>query len=114
MVGLWLIDCMLTYRSPHRQLKANRLLWPTPAVATMQMLATAGAADWRLSLWGNQERAHGGLTQLRYLLLYSAVSARLRTLRKAQRLIAVMVATGAILIGLGLAGGRRVGPEASP
>ncbi len=103
MAGLWLADCLLIRRSPWRELRGNRLIWPALAVAAAQTVATLLAADRSLSLWGSYERAQGLLTQLSYVLLFLVVSARLRTLEQARRLLATMVMTAVPLLALGLA-----------
>jgi O-antigen ligase/Tfp pilus assembly protein PilF len=103
MFGLWLLDCLLKLRKPWHEWKNNPLFWPTLAFAAAQILSTAAAEDWRLSLWGNYERSQGLLTLLSYALLFLLVSARLRRLDQAQRLVGAMVATAIPLFGLGLA-----------
>lgn len=103
MAGLWLVDNLLAWRPPWRELENNPLLWPVLAVAAVQILATALAVDRNLSLWGNYERSQGILTLLSYLLLFLIVSARLRTLAQARRLVVAMAATGIPLAGIGLA-----------
>ncbi len=103
MAGLWLTDCLLTRRSPWRELRRNPLLWPVLAMAAAQGMSTILAADRGLSLWGSYERAQGLLTQLSYLLLFLVVSARLRTPDQARRLLTAMAMTAVPLLGLGLA-----------
>ena len=103
MVGVWLVDCLLSWRSPRRDLSDNPLLWPALTVGAAQILATALAVDRGMSLWGSYERAQGVLTQSGYVLLFLLISARLRTLSQARRLMGTMVATGVPLVGLGLA-----------
>jgi tetratricopeptide (TPR) repeat protein len=103
MVGVWSAGCLLSWRSPRRDLRDNPLLWPALTVGAVQILATALAVDRGVSLWGSYERAQGALTQTCYVLLFLLISARLRTLSQARRLMATMVATGVPLVGLGLA-----------
>jgi putative inorganic carbon (HCO3(-)) transporter len=102
MAGIWLVDSLRGYRSIHSQLEGNPLLWPALGVAVTQMVATILAVDWRLALWGSYERSQGAITLLSYLLLFLVVTARLRTLPRARRLLAAMVLTSLPLIGLGL------------
>jgi O-antigen ligase/tetratricopeptide (TPR) repeat protein len=103
MAGLWLFDGLLRRRPPWRELQGNPLLWPLLALICAQVLATILAADRGLSLWGSYERAQGLLTLLSYALLFLVVSARLRTLDRARRLVAAMVAAAVPLVALGLA-----------
>ncbi|MCP4544179.1 MAG: tetratricopeptide repeat protein [Chloroflexi bacterium] len=103
MVGVWLADCLLNWRSPEHDLRDNPLLWPALTVGATQILATVLAVDRGMSLWGSYERAQGVLTQTSYVLLFLLISARLRTLSQAQRLMGAMVATGIPLLGLGMA-----------
>ncbi|MBN1135077.1 MAG: O-antigen ligase family protein, partial [Anaerolineae bacterium] len=103
MVGVWCADCLLTRRSPWRDLGRNPLLGPVLALAAIYLLATALAVDPGLGLWGSYERAQGLLTLLSYLLLFLVVSARLRTRAQIERLVGVVAATGVPLVGLGVA-----------
>jgi O-antigen ligase/Flp pilus assembly protein TadD len=103
MVGAWSAGCLLGWQSPGRGLRDNPLLWPALTVGAVQILATALAVDRGVSLWGSYERAQGALTQTGYVLLFLLISARLRTLSQARRLVGTMVATGVPLVGLGLA-----------
>jgi hypothetical protein len=103
LAGLWLVDGVRSRRFPWRDLRGNPLLWPALAFAATALLSTALAVDPHLSLWGSYERAQGAVTLLSYVLLFLVVSARLRTVEQARRLIVAMVATGVPLVALGLA-----------
>jgi O-antigen ligase/cytochrome c-type biogenesis protein CcmH/NrfG len=104
MAGVcWLVDRAVVRRTLWHDLRGNPLLWPTLAVAGAYGLATAGGIDPGLSLWGSHERCQGLLTLLSYLLLFLIVSSCLRTRVQAERLVGVLVATGAVLACLGLA-----------
>lgn len=103
MAAVWLAGCALRWRSPRRDLAGNRLLWPALGVAAALVLSTLLAEDRGLSLVGNYERAQGALTGLSYVLLFLVISARLRTMDQARRLVGAMVATAGPLIALGLA-----------
>ncbi|MCL7452198.1 MAG: tetratricopeptide repeat protein [Anaerolineae bacterium] len=103
LTGVWLADCLIRWRSPWRELRGNPLLWPALALAGVHVAATAFAADRGLSLWGSYERAQGALTLVSYVLLFLVVSARLRTLDQARRLLAALVFTAVPVTALGLA-----------
>ncbi|MBN1659021.1 MAG: O-antigen ligase family protein [Anaerolineae bacterium] len=103
LAGAWLADGLIGRRSPWRELEGNPLLWPAVALGGVQAAATAVAADRGLSLWGSYARAQGALTLLSYLLLFLVVSARLRTLAQARRLLTALVMAAVPLAGLGLA-----------
>ena len=103
MAGIWLVDCLVRGRSPWENLRRNPLLWPALAVASVQVLATALAIDRGLALWGSYERSQGMLTQISYILLFLIVSARLRGLAQARRLLSVMALTAAPLFVIGMA-----------
>jgi O-antigen ligase/Tfp pilus assembly protein PilF len=110
--GCWLVEGLVVRRRHRHNLRDNPLLWPTLAVAGACVLATAFGVDPGLSLWGSYERCQGLLTLLSYLLLYLIVSTRLRTRVQAERLVGVMVATGAALACIGLAQGLGWQPVA--
>ncbi len=103
MAGCWRVDCLMARRSPGHDLRDNPLLWPALALGGAWALATALAVDPGLSLWGSYERCQGLLTLLSYLLLFLIVSARLRTRLQIERLVGVIVATGAPLVCLAAA-----------
>jgi Flp pilus assembly protein TadD/O-antigen ligase len=107
LVAAWLADGLVARRAPWRELRPNPLLPPALALAAVQILAAAAAPDRGLSLWGSYERAQGLLTLLSYLILFLVVSARLRTLDRARRLIGAMAATAAPLVAL--AGAQALG-----
>jgi len=103
MAGCWLVDCLITRRAPWHDLRDNPLMWPTLAVGGVWALVTGLGVDPGLSLFGSYERSQGLLTLFSYLLLFLLVSARLRTRAQIERLVGVMVATGAPLVCLGVA-----------
>ena len=103
MVGVWLIDVLLSRVSLWRELRDNPLLFPATAVAVVQILATVAGVDRGLSLWGGSERAQGALTTVSYVLLFFVVAARLRDRDQARRLFAAIAVTAVLLIGLSLA-----------
>jgi O-antigen ligase len=94
---------VLVIVSPEDRPRGSAILWCVLAYAAAILVSTFVGWDPHRSFWGNHERMSGVFTVLHFIAYYLVARSVLRTKRLWTRLLAVFLATSAVMAGLAIA-----------